>query len=144
MRIYLDNCCYNRPFDDQTQLKIALESAAKLAIQTQMRSGELEYVWSDELDVEVGDSPFLDRQEKILPWRDGATVHVAITSAIEDRAIELMQFGIKSADALHLACAESAGCDWFFTTDRGILKKVQNIGLMRVANPIAYVQEDMI
>lgn len=144
MRIYLDNCCYNRPFDDQTQLKIALESAAKLAIQTQMRSGELEYVWSDELDVEVGDSQFLDRQEKILPWRDGATVHVAITSAIEDRAIELMQFGIKSADALHLACAESAGCDWFFTTDRGILKKVQNIGLMRVANPIAYVQEDMI
>ena len=144
MRIYLDNCCYNRPFDDQTQLKIAIESAAKLAIQAQMRSGELEYVWSDELDVEVGDCKFLDRQEKILPWRDGATVHVAITSVIEDRAIELMQFGIKSADALHLACAESAGCDWFFTTDRGILKKVQNLGLMRVANPVAYIQEDMI
>ena len=144
MRVYLDNCCYNRPFDDQNQLKIAIESAAKLAIQAQMRSGELEYVWSDELDVEVGDCQFLDRQEKILPWRDGATVHVAITSEIEARAIELMQFGIKSADALHLACAESAGCDWFFTTDRGILKKVQNIGLMRVANPIAYVQEDMI
>ena len=69
MRIYLDNCCYNRPFDDQNQLKIAMESAAKLAIQAQMRSGEVEYVWSDELDVEVGDSQFLDRQEKILPWK---------------------------------------------------------------------------
>ena len=21
MRVYLDNCCYNRPFDDQTQVK---------------------------------------------------------------------------------------------------------------------------
>ena len=51
MRVYLDNCCYNRPFDDQNQLKIAIESAAKLAIQAKMRSGELEYVWSDELDV---------------------------------------------------------------------------------------------
>ena len=47
MRVYLDNCCYNRPFDDQNQLRIALESAAKLAIQAQMRSGEIEYVWSD-------------------------------------------------------------------------------------------------
>ena len=45
------------------------EIDAKLAIQTQMRSGELEYVWSDEFDVEVGDSQFLDRQEKILPWK---------------------------------------------------------------------------
>ena len=80
----------------------------------------------------------------ILPWRDGAVVHVTITSGIESRAIELMRLGIKSADALHLACAESAGCDWFFTTDRGILKKVQNLGLMRVANPTAYIQEDMI
>lgn len=24
MRLYLDNCCFNRPFDDQTQLKISL------------------------------------------------------------------------------------------------------------------------
>ena len=22
MRVYLDNCCYNRPFDDQAQLKV--------------------------------------------------------------------------------------------------------------------------
>ena len=25
MRIYLDNCCFNRPFDDQSQIKIKLE-----------------------------------------------------------------------------------------------------------------------
>ena len=24
MRVYLDNCCYNRPFDDQAQLKVRL------------------------------------------------------------------------------------------------------------------------
>ena len=30
MRVYLDNCCYNRPFDDQGQLKVLLETLAKL------------------------------------------------------------------------------------------------------------------
>ena len=33
MRVYLDNCCYNRPYDDQTQLRISLESQAKLYVQ---------------------------------------------------------------------------------------------------------------
>lgn len=30
MRVYLDNCSFNRPFDDQTQIKISLETEAKL------------------------------------------------------------------------------------------------------------------
>ena len=43
MRVYLDNCCYNRPFDDQDQLKVRLETEAKLRIQFLMRTGVLEY-----------------------------------------------------------------------------------------------------
>ena len=35
-KIYLDNCCYNRPYDDQTQLRIELETKAKLFIQQQI------------------------------------------------------------------------------------------------------------
>lgn len=37
MRIYPDNCCYNRPYDDQTQTRISLEAQAKLHIQEQIR-----------------------------------------------------------------------------------------------------------
>ena len=33
MRVYLDNCCYNRPFDEQDQLSVRLETEAKLYIQ---------------------------------------------------------------------------------------------------------------
>jgi len=33
LRIYLDICTFNRPFDDQNQLKIKLETEAKLFIQ---------------------------------------------------------------------------------------------------------------
>ena len=52
MRVYLDNCCYNRPFDEQTQLKVLLETEAKLRVQSFMRHGDVEYVWSDVLDYE--------------------------------------------------------------------------------------------
>ena len=141
MRVYLDNCCYNRPFDEQVQLRVRLETEAKLEVQRQMRSGELEYVWSDMLVTEVQDSQFWERQEMILAWADGACEYVITTPEVECRAEELMALGLKTADAIHLASAEMACCDWFFTVDKGILKKVRNIGSMRVANPLEYVQE---
>ena len=46
MRVYWDNCCYNRPFDEQAQLRVRLETEAKMEVQSQMRLGILEYVWS--------------------------------------------------------------------------------------------------
>jgi len=33
IRIYLDNCCFNRPYDKQTGERIKLETEAKLHIQ---------------------------------------------------------------------------------------------------------------
>lgn len=40
MRVYLDNCCYNRPFDPQDQLRVAIETSAKMRVQALMRSGQ--------------------------------------------------------------------------------------------------------
>ena len=37
MRIYLDNCCFNRPYDNQAQIRISLEAQAKLYIQNLIR-----------------------------------------------------------------------------------------------------------
>ena len=42
MKIYLDNCCYGRPYDDQTQVRISLEAQSKLAIQQLVAEGHLE------------------------------------------------------------------------------------------------------
>ncbi len=50
MRIYLDNCCFNRPFDDQSQLRIRIETEAKLYVQDLIRQGTLTLVWSYILD----------------------------------------------------------------------------------------------
>ena len=52
MRIYLDNCCFNRPFYDQSQIRIRLESEAKLKIQDDILEGKLKLVWSYILDAE--------------------------------------------------------------------------------------------
>ncbi len=52
MRVYLDNCAFNRPFDDQSQIRIRLESEAKLYIQEKIEKKEIELVWSYILDIE--------------------------------------------------------------------------------------------
>lgn len=69
MKLYLDNCCFNRPFDDQSQLRILLEAEAKLRIQENIRSGTFELVWSYILDYENSQNPFRERREQIIKWR---------------------------------------------------------------------------
>ena len=46
MRVYLDNCCFNRPFDSQAQARVRLETEAKLRIQERVVAGEIELAWS--------------------------------------------------------------------------------------------------
>ncbi len=46
MKIYLDNCCYNRPFDKPSQVRIVNEANAKMAIQREIANGKIELVIS--------------------------------------------------------------------------------------------------
>ena len=46
--------------------------------------------------------------------------------------------GLKSLDALHIACAIAAKCDWFITTDKAILRKSAVIGGIKVVNPVEF------
>lgn len=142
MRVYLDNCCYNRPFDDQGQLRVRLETEAKLRVQHLMRIGVVEYAWSKVLDFESGNSPYPDQVEEIEVWADWATVYVEMDDSIVKQGAQIMESGVKRMDALHLASALAAKCDWFLTTDKGILKHVSRIGGMRIANPVDFVMEE--
>jgi len=53
MLLYLDNCCYNRPFDDQSQLQISLETQAKLFVQQEILSGKYELLLDFIIEMEV-------------------------------------------------------------------------------------------
>ena len=141
MRVYLDNCCYNRPFDEQTQLKVRLETEAKLRVQAMMRNGEVEYVWSDILSQEVFDNPFPHRREKILEWRHGAVCTVEMTTDVIADADDLAAKGLKAADALHVASAAAADCDYFISTDIRLLRRIRQFKVTRILNPMEFLLE---
>jgi len=141
MRVYLDNCCYNRPFDKQAQLRIRLETEAKLRIQAMMRSGEIEYAWSDILSQEVLSSPFRHRQKKILEWRHGAFCTVEMTPEVIADADELAERGLHASDALHVASAAASDCDYFITTDIRLMRCVREYQSTKVVNPMEFLLE---
>ena len=65
MRIYLDNCCYNRPYDDQSQIRIYLETQAKLHIQELIKLRRVELVTSYMLEYENGKNRFMQKKRTI-------------------------------------------------------------------------------
>jgi predicted nucleic acid-binding protein len=138
MLIYLDNCCFNRPFDDQSQPRIRIESDAKLEIQDKVRAREMELAWSYILDLENDANPYENRQTAIAAWKDLASKDTEETADIVAMANSLQSKDLKITDSLHLACAIALKCRCFFTTDDGILKKRAQISEIAVLNPFDY------
>ena len=141
MKVYLDNCCFNRPYDDQSHLRIRLEAEAKLKIQEEIRNGELTLVWSYILDYENSKNPFRERREQILKWRGYAHEDIVESGALLGVAGMLLEQGIKKIDSLHIASAIRGGADYFLTTDDEILKKTSLIKDIRVTDPIGFIKE---
>ena len=125
MRIYLDNCCYNRPYDDQSQIRIRIETQAKLYIQQLIREQKLELATSYVLLAENYANPFPLKQSSIKSFIDtNSTFFISrqLQEAVQEKATLFMKTGIKYADACHVACAILANCDYFITTDRRLLR----------------------
>jgi len=142
MLIYLDICCFNRPFDDQTQLRVRLESEAKLYIQEQIRSGNLQLAWSYMMDFENSANPFEERRINTSNWSKFTTKDIEATPDIIDLAHKYQSLGFKKKDSLHIACSVAAQCHIFFTTDSGILKRKRLVTEIAILNPIDYLATD--
>lgn len=138
MRVYLDNCCFNRPFDDQASLVIQLETEAKLYVQELIRQGELELIWSFILDYENGANPFEEVRNRVAEWKKLACIDCGLSDEIAAKAGELMKIGLRQMDASHIACAIHLGADYFLTTDKKILNKP--ITDIKVMNPIDFIR----
>lgn len=82
MKIYLDNCCFNRPFDDQSQIRIRLEAEAKLKIQADILGGNFELVWSYILEAENLANPFEERKKAIGLWKRSSSIIIRETELI--------------------------------------------------------------
>ena len=139
VKIYLDVCSYNRPFDIQTQMKIRLETEAKLHIQANVREGIYALCWSYILDYENGKNPYREKRSMIAPWKEIAVDYCPPSESILSRGKGIMTLGVKQMDALHIACAIERKCDYFITTDNGLTNKA--IANIKVINPIDFVRE---
>lgn len=141
MLIYLDMCCFNRPFDDQDQLLVRLQTEAKLHVQQSIRDGQYKLVWSAILGLENAANPDARRREVIAEWCRLASVDIDVTGPVESLANELAQEGIKPMEALHVASAIISGADWLLTTDRALLRKMQADTRVRVADPVDFIRQ---
>ena len=137
-RIYLDNCCFNRPYDDQTYLLVRLETEAKLFIQQAILHKTFDLVWSYILDFENSVNPYHNRKQAIARWKNIAILDVDVSETVVNCGKKIMMKGIKKKDALHIACAIEAKCDYFLTTDKKILKTT--FDEIVVTNPMDFIK----
>jgi predicted nucleic acid-binding protein len=140
MLIYLDICCFNRPFDDQSQLLIRLQTEAKLFVQDAIRQGAFFLAWSAVIDLENAANPDIERRETIAAWKKLAVVDVDTRPDVEALAENIALLGIKPLDALHVASALAAGATWLLTTDKALLKKMYKDSRLRVCDPIDFIR----
>ncbi len=141
MKLYLDNCMFNRPFDDQSNIKILLESEAKLKIQENIRSGMYELIWSYILDYENNKNPFKERKEQIGKWKLYAKTDIEEDETVLNLANSINKLGLKKFDSLHISCAIKANANYFLTTDIGIIKKANLITDIEIKDPIDFIRE---
>ena len=143
-KIYLDVCCYNRPFDDWSQSRIRLEAEAILTIINFCQIGKWMLVSSTVIESEIAQTPNLIKRQQLEESLTLASSKVSVTPEMLNRARDLTKLSFKPFDSLHLACAEFAKVDILLTTDDRLLKKAvnhQNIVKVQVDNPVKWLMK---
>lgn len=140
MKIYLDNCCFNRPYDDQTQICISLETQAKLYVQDLIKERKIELATSYVLWYENSQNPYETKRVAISEFiQKNSTEYIDIekNDEIRSKAEEIMKTGVKMKDAYHIACAIYSSCDYFLTTDNRLLKYYTSE--IQMLNPVDFI-----
>jgi len=138
-KIYLDNCCFNRPYDNQSDRRIHIETEAKLFIQEMIKNKTYHLVWSYILDFENSANPDDEIKNRIFKWKNVSEINILENDAVVVRAKEYKNQGLGVKDSLHLSCAVEASSDFFITTDDGILSKKEKINNIKIVNPVDFI-----
>ena len=147
MKIYLDVCCLNRPFDDQTQERVHLETEAIEFILLRFEKGDWRWVGSEAVIYEVNHVTNMDRRFNIFRLMSLIQESRSVNERNIARSDQLIDLGFKALDALHIACAEDAKADVFLTTDDRLQKTAMRnakILKVRVANPLTWLEEQLL
>jgi predicted nucleic acid-binding protein len=142
VRIYLDVSCLNRLFDDQSQPRIRLESAAVSVILENVDSGIWEHVTSRMAVLEISAIPDPVRRGRVMLLLP-ETAH-DVTPEMLRRAEVMIASGLGAADAVHVAAAEAMRADVVMTCDDRLVRRCREMKercSVRVENPIHWIEE---
>jgi len=142
LRVYFDVCCYSRPFDDLTHVKVRLEAEAVLAILGIAQEKGWVIVSSDVAELEVSNIANTEKRIKVIELCSVSGEVVTATADIAQRADNFQTHGIKALDSFHLALAESAEVDVLISTDDKFVRLANKLSLsMKVINPLEWLSE---
>jgi len=138
IKLYLDTSVYNRPFDDQRQPRIWLETLSFALILQMVQTGEIELASSAALEYENAKNPHSLRRRWVERCLRLAQHAALIDQGIIRRAKSLESRGIKALDALHLACAEAMRCDYLVTCDDRLVRQ-KDVAEVSIVTPLEFV-----
>jgi predicted nucleic acid-binding protein len=143
MLIYLDTCCIQRPFDDRSQIRIALETETVLRIIQLVEQSDLDLLSSETLLLETEQNPHPRRHRFAISVLSLASHFAETDSKVERRARRYEETGIHPFDAVHLASAVEYEADVFCTTDDQLLRrgKETETKSTRVLTPIELTED---
>jgi len=141
--IYLDVCVLSRPFDDQQQLRIRLETDALNLILSQVKQGRYTLLVSPAHRREI--EAIADLYERAalqaIVERQGVPVPVDRT-VTRQRAEALVAAGFGVADAAHVAYAEKSGAAFVSCDDKLLNKCARHVLGIWCGNPVAYCEKE--
>lgn len=121
MKLYLDLCVYNRPFDYQGQDKISLETNIFIYILEKIEIGDYTLIASEALVYENNKNTNIQKKSRVASYFSLAQDFIEINDSDIKRAKSIKELGFSDIDALHIALAEKAEVDYFITCDDGII-----------------------
>lgn len=125
--IYLDVSSLCRPFDDQSFIRIQMETNALNLILAKVHANTLHLVASPVHFIEI--SSITDVAERIqieMLLENEAELIKSDLKSVQHRTEELMEKGFGVADAVHVAFAESYGADFISRDDKLVKKCLKN------------------
>jgi hypothetical protein len=145
VKLYLDMCVYNRPFDDQSQPRIMIETQIFITLLSMISGGRFDLINSFALEYENSKNPNIENMLKISDLLGYSTDYISCDKGILDRSLELEKCGLMGMDAVHIACAEKAKADFFITCDNDLIKKLERIDNIKIAfyNVIDFVSREV-
>ena len=143
--LYLDVCTLCRPFDDQSMMRIRLETDSYHLIMQAIQEGKYQMVYSTVHELEISAiSDAWERMELLEILHQNGVKSTGDLQTLRKRANGLAERGMGVADAAHIAFSEISA-DYFISCDDRLIKQChRQVVDVTVMTPVEFcLQENL-